>query len=278
MPRDFAVAFNHVLRNLDELSGELAQAVSLRIRETSGEIRDVATAAVHRDIHGGERISGIDVDTGRRVSVGGRSVLSVPLKDDRGRLIGVQYPREPMEITRMARWVSVRNRTVDHEYYVLRPKPDPTGFSPMRTYDDPRPAPWTDPVLVQGHGDGQYFNVLVGSGGAANRGWRVLRLDAGEYARVVGSDNVFLRAAEAARSGDALLLHCATASGPAARTVAEHLHTEVGIGLRVHGFTGKTWDSMYADESGGSSWFGVDEVRDGAGNVVAPVESYPPHG
>ncbi|MEU7768350.1 hypothetical protein AB0B25_25015 [Nocardia sp. NPDC049190] len=274
MSRDFSYGFEVVVRELQHLSEELAQTVAGRIREAGNGLRTVATESVRGDLRGAHTISGIDIDTGASVSVDRRAVLSVPLVGSDGRLIGVHFPREPKEITRMARWAWMRDRTSDREFYLLKPKLEEAGYAPTSTFDDPRPAPWTDPIYIQAHG-GTIFNVLVGPD-SENPAWRILRVTNARFSRKVGSDDVFLQAVDEARSEHALLLPCATAAGPAARTIADHLHNEVGVSLTVHGFTGNTLDKMRVDESGGTSRFGVYEVRDAAGTPIDPVKSYPP--
>ncbi|MCX4096836.1 hypothetical protein [Nocardia sp. alder85J] len=285
MSRDFSFGFDVVVRDLRDISEELSRTVADRIREAGSGLRSTATEAARAEEQAAARISGIDVDTGQRVSVDRRTVLSVPLMDDNDRVIGVFYPREPREIMRMTYWASSTDRTTDREFYLLRPTMEEGAFGPTTKFDDPRPAAWTDPIFVQAHGpnravDGNdnMFNVLAGSGTAADPAWRILRVSDTEFGPTLGSDSVLLRAAAEARSDDLLIMSCNAASGSAVRTISGYLRDSVGSTLTVHGFTGKTVERMHAGggDGGSTSWFGVHEVLDASGTPIDPVNSYPP--
>ncbi|KAA8880591.1 hypothetical protein F3087_40435 [Nocardia colli] len=277
MGRDYSIGFEMVVQDLQRLSAELAQIASSRIRAISTGLDRSIVETGHADLQGRHIISGVDIATGETQQLGRQAVLSMPMVDGEGHVVGVQYPREPKEIVRMARWAAVDDRTSDRTFYLLKPQLAEGAYGPKVTFDDARPAPWTDPLYIQAHGSGTLFNVLAGSGNSAEFAWRMLRLDHVNFARLLGGDQVFRDAARTARSDDVVLLTCATAAGPAARTIADHLHNKTGIDMTVHGFTGKTLDGMRDDGSVSFSQFGVYETFDSAGDPIDPVRSYPRH-
>jgi hypothetical protein len=250
--------FAQMIGRLDTAVGNAARTVAGRLTATGAQLRGTAVRLEHADAEGAlpfrdpdtqpvsRRMVGADLRSGRFVHFRADDVVSIPLRDSQGNVIGVSFPSRSGDARSKKRWARAKFRSSDHVHYAFW-KEDPEAKKPKWVFGRRRAAPWadTDPVYAHAHADARTFHVSVKTG---RWGSKPVQIDGATYAQLLAG-NKHLAQALATRPGPLVLLSCSPArpGGSAAASMSGHLHSRTDIDRDVYAATGdvmtQTWRS-----------------------------------
>ncbi|GAB2713662.1 hypothetical protein [Nocardia thraciensis] len=288
-------ALGRIFHRIDELVGRGTRALSDELTRTGRGLRAAVDNKASADQVAGRTISRVNTHPGGpsapppsgmlrgRDSSGNdhdfsaRDVKNVPLRDSRGRAIGVSFPTkdadgptEPGDIETLRRFAGARYRSSDEILFPMhrteRTEPWIVGES--------GPAPWFDsgnptrvPVYVHAHGSVDSVSIKINTGSRLRPRWIEVQVDGRTFGNVLLANRHFHRAAQANPESPLVMLTCDGAlPGPGdnrsqLEQIAEPLH-QAGMQRDVYGTVGsnavETLDDM--------SYLAVEEFRDAAGN------------
>ncbi len=247
-----------MLGRLDNAVGNAARAVAGRLTATGTQLRGAAVRLEHADAEGAvpfrrsdtqpaaPRLVGGDLRSGQFVRFRADDVVSVPLIDSQGKVIGVSFPSRRGDVSSKKRWARAKLRSSDQVHYAFW-RENPEAKQPKWTFGRRRTAPWadTDPVYAHAHADSRTFHVSVKTG---RWGSKPVQIDGPTYAKLLAANKHLAQALDA-RPGPLVLLSCSPArpGGSAAASMSRHLHSETQIDRDVYAATGdvmtQTWRS-----------------------------------
>ncbi len=138
---------------------------------------------------------GLDLRTGMRHEFGHSDVISEPMIDSQGKVIGPIFLSKPGDAQGLSRWARAEQRTSDEYYFEGRQVPHPQAGQPVWFFDNPKPAPWADrtgrtPVYSFAHSspDGVAVNVRTALGETT------VRVDGATYGRILAANDHFRQA------------------------------------------------------------------------------------
>ncbi|WP_062992363.1 hypothetical protein [Nocardia anaemiae] len=233
-----------VIGRLDHAVGNVAKATSSHLAGTGHRIRGTVSRLEHADAEGARHIGRLDSETGARrfVSTDGsgrfhrfnaEDVVSVPLKDRNGKVIGVSFPSRRGDVGSKERWARADFRSSDFVHYAFWRK-NPGSKKPEWTFGRRRQAPWADdvsrknPVYVHAHADSRTFYIKVKTGRWTTK---TVQVDGRTYGELLADNQHLERAFVGNPDSSIVLLSCSPArpGGSAAANLAEHLHTQGGL-------------------------------------------------
>ncbi|WP_174184217.1 hypothetical protein [Nocardia barduliensis] len=259
-------------RSLSEAGSEIRG----EFREFGTRIRQTVDVLENADIRGGRFLDTIPLvgsaSNGEVVRFRPSDVLSIPLRDRQGRVIGVAFPSQRGDIRADQAWASVPVRESDVAY--RRVTLDARG-APEWAHRA-LPPPWFDrgdmqrnPVYAHAHAGPDTFEVKVRTGLFC---WRTVGVDGATYGYLMAADRNFKRAVKQNPTGQLVMLSCSPGAGSAGRTAAEFVHA-AGIDFDVHA-ANRTVARGYTENL--RSALGVEvDTRDGGGTDVGDWSTYP---
>ncbi|WP_157113787.1 hypothetical protein [Nocardia gamkensis] len=243
---------------LDTAVENAARAVAGRLTTTGAHLRGTAVRLEHADAEGAlpfrhsdtqpvaRRMVGGDLRSGQFVRFQADDVITVPLTDSRGNVIGVSFPSRRGDVGSKKRWARAKFMSSDHVHYAFW-KEDPAAKKPKWVFGRRRPAPWadTDPVYAHAHADARTFHVSIKTG---RWGSKPVQIDGATYAELLAANKHLAQALDT-RPGPLVLLSCSPArpGGSAAASMSGHLHSRTNIDRDVYAAKGdvmtQTWRS-----------------------------------
>lgn len=206
----------------------MSDATRLTYTETSNYVRAGARQLTRADADStGPLLTGRGDDLAYRQFTPD-DVLSIPMRDRSGNILGPIFPSRFGDIGGSLRWARAKNREGDHYYRTTHPK---WGWPRRLQANWSRDTTDQPPVYAVAHGSGGYaFRIRVRTGPWR---WRTVHVDGATYGHILSSNRYFQQAAGTDATAPLVLLSCSAAKGPAARQVATVVHAN-GFGGDVH--------------------------------------------
>ncbi|SEG96091.1 hypothetical protein SAMN02982929_06300 [Saccharopolyspora kobensis] len=197
-------------------------------------------------------------------------VVSIPLKDKNGNVIGVSFPTKSSDGPTLSQWSGAPSRTSDASYFknFQSSKPaSPDGKTPAQPATGVNTgAPWKDPFYAHAHANPNEFAVEVkkpsffGLGGDT----QTVTVDGATHGKILSSNKYFQDASTANPNRDVVYMSCesASSSGNAAKSSSTVLHG-LGHSGAVYAPTGTGHRLTRPD----GSWSGYGVSADPAGGT-----------
>ncbi|WP_174187211.1 hypothetical protein [Nocardia barduliensis] len=244
---------------MDTAVGNAARAVAGRLTATGAHLRGTAVRLEHADAEGtvpfahsdippsARRMVGADLRSGRAIRFQADDVVSIPLTDSRGNVIGVSFPSRKGDAESKKLWARAKLRSSDHVHYAFWKK-DPAAKKPEWVFGQRRTAPWadTDPVYAHAHADSDTFHISVRTG---RWGSKPVQIDGATYAELLAANHHLAQALHT-RPGPLVLLSCSPArpGGSAAASMSGHLHSRTTIDRDVYAATGDVMTRLWPSQ------------------------------
>ncbi|NUS93866.1 MAG: hypothetical protein HOQ36_15915 [Nocardia sp.] len=215
----------------ESLTDNLGRAAATLARRHSGKpLNRVATRAQDEDARGAVFVGRSRF--GFRKTFTSVDVLSVPLKDASGNLVGVAFPSKRRDVEDVTAWARADYPLGNRRFSVGKPVSgtDSETGRPFIHFDTKR-APWDEeeggraPAIFFAHFFGGKAQVMV-------KGKR-LSIDPGTFGEILAENKDFVRRVNENRGGSSVALLCRLGSG--AEEVAEALWRS-GLDTKVHAF------------------------------------------
>ncbi|MGK8488416.1 hypothetical protein [Nocardia asiatica] len=222
---------------LERSLAEAGAEIRGEFREFSTRIRQTVDVLENADTRGGRMFDTLPLvgstSNGELVRFRPRDVLSIPLRDGQGRIIGVAFPSQRGDIRADQAWARVPLRESDVAYRRVTVDAHGTPEWAHRAI----PAPWFDrgdvfrnPIYAHAHASSDTFEVKVRAGLFR---WRTVGVDGATYGYLMAADRNFKRAVRQNPTGQLVMLSCSPGAGSAGRTAAEFIHA-AGMDFDVH--------------------------------------------